>query len=99
MTMGPEPMTRTWRRSSRLGMEQLHALLAVRLDKLDEPVEEIVRVVRSGRRLRVVLHRERGYVQAAQPFHHAVAEADVAGLDPAGLGVHLPVQRGPPGEP
>ena len=41
------------------------------------------RVVRSGRRLRVVLHRERRHVEAAQALDDVVVEADVADLDPA----------------
>ena len=59
---------------------------ARRVDQLDEPVKEVVGVVRAGRGLRVVLHRERGYVQRAQPLDDVVVEADVAHLDRAELG-------------
>ena len=47
-----------------------------------EPVEEVVGVVRAGRRLRVVLHAERRDVEAVEALDHVVVEVDVAHLDP-----------------
>src|SRR5258705_8009833 len=81
--MGPEPMTSTCRRSSRLGM----------FYELPEAVEEVVGVVRSGRGLRVVLHREGRYVERAEPFDHVVVQADVAHLDRTEVGVDPPFGR------
>src|SRR3954447_6083737 len=69
MTIGPEPMTRTCRRSVRLG---------IGLHQLRESVEQVIRVVRPRGRLRVVLHRESRHVQAAQPLDDVVVEAHVA---------------------
>ena len=40
-------------------------------DHVAEPVEEVVGVVRTGRRLGVVLHREGGDVEGAQALDHA----------------------------
>src|SRR6266545_1571112 len=80
------PITSTCLMSSRLG--------TLRSDQLDQPIEQVVGVVRSGLRLRVVLHRERGYVEAPQSLDHTVVEADVAHLDRAELGVGDSVTRG-----
>src|SRR5262249_34009263 len=73
MTIGPEPMTRMCDRSLRLGIRTCS-------DQLNEPVEQVVGVVRAGRRLRVVLDGERRYVPAAQPLDHVVVEAHVRHL-------------------
>src|SRR5207248_8539059 len=71
MPIGPDPSTRTYKRSVRLST----------LDQLRQPVEEVVRVVRPGGRLRVVLHRERRDVPTAQPLDHVVVEAHVTDVD------------------
>ena len=60
-------------RSSRLGIRHLPCAV----HQVDEPVEEIGRIVRAGRRLRVVLHAERRLVEQRQPFDDLVVEADV----------------------
>src|SRR5665647_3372268 len=54
--------------------------------ELDEAVEEVGRVVRTGGGLGVVLNREGRDVKAFQPLHHVVVEADVRDT-------HLPVSR------
>src|SRR3546814_11179660 len=85
MTMGPEPMTRTELMSSRLGMRCFLAEVAA--DQFSEPVEQVVGIVGARGSLGVVLHREGGDVQCAQPLDDLVVQADVADLDP-------PVPRG-----
>src|SRR5258706_12484814 len=58
------------------------ASLALALvDHLDEPLEEIVTVGRTGRRLGVILHRESRQVGAADAFVDAVEQRDVRDLD------------------
>ncbi len=52
MMIGPEPMTRTLVMSVRFGMSGLP------VHEIGETVEEVRRIVRAGRGLRVVLHRE-----------------------------------------
>src|SRR5665647_1122289 len=54
--------------------------------ELDEAVEEVDRVVRTGGSLRVVLNREGRNIKAFQPLHHVVVEADMRDT-------HLPVSR------
>src|SRR4051794_6529018 len=76
MTIGPEPMTSTDEMSVLRGT----AGLLARGHQVGEPVEQVSRVVRAGRGLGVVLHREGGDVEAAQPLRDAVVEADVAYL-------------------
>src|ERR1700730_4106027 len=71
--MGPEPMTSTERRSSRLG-------IARPSHQGTERVELGRRVVWPRRGLRVVLHAERGRVEQPDALHHAVIEVDVADL-------------------
>ena len=56
-----------------------------------ELLEQVARVVRPGRGLRVVLHRERGHVQAAQPLERAVVQVPMG--EPRGAVVGL--ARGP----
>ena len=51
--------------------------------EVDEAVEEVRGVVRAGRGLRVVLHRERRQVERPQTLHDVVVEVDVADHDPA----------------
>src|SRR4051812_20596096 len=103
-------MTRTWWRSARLGMGATvsalrlpaavsdQRLVAVAFDELLEAVEQVVRVVRAGRRLGVVLHGERRRVKAAQPLDDVVVEAGVAHLDTAEVGGRHAVQRRVHGE-
>src|SRR4051812_24508515 len=72
MTIGPEPMTRTCRRSVRLG---------IGLHQLRESIEQVIRVVRPRCRLRVVLHGEGRRVETPQTLDHVVVETHVADLD------------------
>src|SRR3954465_15110871 len=80
MTIGPEPRIRMRWRSSRLGM---------RGDPLEEPVEQVERVVRAGSGLRVVLDRAAGDVEQLEALDRAVVEVDVAELRAAEVGVPL----------
>src|SRR4051812_14051346 len=105
MTIGPEPMTRTDFRSWRFGMSA-PALLVLRRTRsgsrghqLAEPVEQVLGIVRAGRRLRVVLDAERRDVQCRQPFYDIVVETNVADLDPAERGVGDLVEGRVHGEP
>src|SRR3954466_8074000 len=79
-------MTNTWPMSVRLGMGFL-------AEQVHEPVEEVVRVVRTGRRFRVVLDGEGRYLQGPQPFDDVVVEAYVADLDRSERGLGDPVRR------
>ena len=54
-----------------------------RAHQVDEPVEEVRRVVRAGGRLRVVLDAERRPVEQLEPLDDIVVEADVADLGAA----------------
>src|SRR5690242_12155231 len=88
--MGPEPMTSTERRSSRLGMAPPRATGAAParcpsgpFHQRAERAELARRVVWAWRRLGVVLHAERGRVEQPDPLDHAVVEVDVADLGPA----------------
>src|SRR6516162_8199310 len=74
--MGPEPMTSTERRSSRLGM-------ARPLHQGAERVELPGRVVRARRGLRVVLDAERARVSQPDSLDDSVVQVDVADLGPA----------------
>src|SRR5690606_21120879 len=67
MTIGPDPITSTCSMSLRLGMAGLH--------QGDELVEQRSRVMRARGGLRVVLHRERRNLLAAQTLHRAVVGA------------------------
>src|SRR5262249_4914802 len=53
-------------------------------EELHEPPEQIVRVVRPGGRLGMVLHREDRQAPVAQAFARAVVEVDVCDLEPGG---------------
>src|SRR6478735_9693181 len=77
MTIGPEPRTRIFWRSSRLGMREPR----------DELVEEAEGVVGPGSRLRVVLDAAGGDVEQADPFDRAVVEVHVGELGLAELGL------------
>src|SRR5688572_12646801 len=88
MTIGPEPSTRIFWMSSRLGTGGL--------EQRDELVEQSERVVRAGARLRVVLDAPGRDVEQADALDRAVVEVHVrqlagaeVGLDPlAGLPAH-----------
>src|SRR3989440_7833952 len=62
--------------------------------ELGEPVEQVVGVVRAGRRLRMVLHGERRPLAVGKPLARAVVEVDVRGL-PAVAGDRLGLDREP----
>src|SRR6266516_5101639 len=62
-------------------------------EELDEAVEQVGRVVRAGRRLRVVLHAERPDVAGDQALDHVVVEAHVAYFDGAELGLDGSIER------
>ena len=53
MTIGPEPITSTWLRSVATS-----ALAFLPCHQVDELVEQVLRIVRAGRGLRVVLNRK-----------------------------------------
>src|SRR5437588_1694587 len=72
--MGPEPMTRMLSMSVRLGTGH----------QLTKAVEQIPRVVWAGGGLGVVLHAERGNVDAPQAFQRPVVEIPVRERDCAG---------------
>src|SRR5690606_22798811 len=61
---------------------------------LDEGVEQVGGVVRTGGGLGVELDAERGAVQQSQPLDHVVVEADVADLGAAVRGVERAVEVG-----
>src|SRR5579859_3827480 len=88
--MGPEPMTSTERRSSRLGT-------AGPLHQRAENGELTRGVVRAGCGLGVVLDAERGRVEQPDPLDHAVVEVDMADPGPAERrierGMHLSIMH------
>src|SRR5215472_1467547 len=71
--MGPEPMTRTERRSSRLGIRSP-------VHQGAERVELARGVVRPRRGFWVILDAECRCVQQPYPFDHPIVEVDVADL-------------------
>src|SRR5947208_1053615 len=79
MTIGPAPITRMDLMSVRLGIRGLLALAF--FDHLDEAIEQVVAVFRSGRCLGMVLDREGRLVGAAQTLVGAVEQRDVRYLD------------------
>ena len=80
-------------------LAQCWATSAPPLHQVDELVEQVVRVVRAGRGLRVVLHRERPPVNEFDALDDAVVGAGVADLGGAERGVEplprLAFQREP----
>ena len=80
MTIGPDPMTRTLLDVCAPGHQ---AAPFFSVHEVDEAVEEVGGVVRAGRGLRVVLHRERRQVERLQALDDVVVEVDVADHDPA----------------
>src|SRR3954463_2456645 len=76
MMIGPEPMTRTLSMSSRRGIRRgpfcWAESSAAALHQVDERVEQRVGVVRTRRRLGVVLHREGRQVEQPQPLDDVV---------------------------
>src|SRR3954447_4984342 len=77
MTIGPEPMTRTWWMSSRRGMGSAPS------HQGGEAVEQAGRVVRTGCGLGVVLDAEGGDALAGQALDGAVVGTGVAQVDRA----------------
>src|SRR5207237_6301206 len=90
MTIGPEPITRTRLMSVRLGMYrgqlpassfQLPAggwwLLRPSVHAFDELLEQVIGVVRPGRRFRMVLHAEHRFRLVTQTLDGAVVQIDV----------------------
>src|SRR6476659_6371519 len=85
MTMGPDPITSTDFRSSRLGTTHPrlskivpHGASPGALEQGAEVVEVVGSVVRSWSGFRVVLHAEHRALEQAQALDHAVVEVDVA---------------------
>src|ERR1700760_1677358 len=93
MTIGPEPITRTWWMSSRRGMCSAPSHQAC------ETVEQVGGVVGPGGRLRVVLHREGRDVGARQPLDDPVVGAPVGQVDVAVRGGDVLAGRPGHGEP
>ena len=77
MTMGPEPTIRMRWRSLRRGIRYP----IPSLDHLHEIVEQIVRIVRAGRGLGMVLHAEHRMIAMAEAFQRLVVQIDVGELD------------------
>ena len=75
MMMGPEPMIRMRWRSLRRGM------LFRLLHQLDEVVEQVVRIVRAGRGLGVILDAEDRLAAVAEAFERLVVQVDVGDFD------------------
>src|SRR3954470_9311391 len=82
MTIGPEPRTRIFWRSSRLGTGRPSRTRRRPCpgERLEELVEEPERVVRAGAGLRVVLHAARRHVEEPDALHRAVVEVHVGEL-------------------
>src|SRR5580700_7734276 len=91
--MGPEPTIRMrwmsvrrgirWRLSEMLcedARETGSSALEI-LHQLHEVVEEIVRIVRSGRRFRMILDAKHGLAAMAKTFEGVVIQIDVSQLD------------------
>src|SRR6185437_4289675 len=74
MTIGPAPMMSTVWMSLRLGMAALAARSSRRLHQVDEAVEQVADVVRTGRRFRMALEAEGRLVDVGQPLQGAVEE-------------------------
>src|SRR5208282_2363117 len=99
MTIGPEPIKRTDFSSLRSGMltfvgenaiERLAAVARKALDQSLEAREQVARVVRARRGLRMVLYREKRRAQAAQSLDGLIVEIDVRkrGASRHGFGVN-----------
>ena len=82
MTIGPLPMMRMVSRSVRFGTSRFQrgCLLG---HQGGEVVEQVAGVVRSGTRLRVVLHPERRRVEHPEALDDTVVEVHVRELDDA----------------
>src|ERR671938_1722968 len=81
MTIGPEPISRIFWRSSLRGIP--------RLGPRDEAVEQVDGVVGPWPGLRVVLNRRRRHIAQTEPLHRAVVEVDVGQLGAPELGLPL----------
>src|SRR6185436_18305510 len=71
MTIGPEPMIRIFERSVLFGI----------LNHLEEFLEEIVRVVRTRRCLRMILNAEGRHRSVFHPFNGVVVQIEVRNID------------------
>src|SRR5262245_47305401 len=69
MTIGPEPMIRIFEMSVRLG---------IALHQLEKLLEQIVRVVRTRRCFRMVLHAKRGNRSVFHSFDSIVIQIEVS---------------------
>ena len=86
MMMGPEPMIRMRWRSLRL-----RHLAFASSHQLHEIVEQVVRIVRAGRGLGMVLHAEDRLAAMAEAFQRLVVQIDVGDFDLAEferIGIH-----------
>src|SRR6188768_1561028 len=72
MTIGPEPIRRMVWRSVRFGTSAFRSL-----DQVDEAPEEITRVVRTGRRLRMILDGEERLLGVREPLDRLVVQIEV----------------------
>src|SRR6516164_1128201 len=73
MTMGPAPIIRMLSRSVRLG---------IRVHQRDEPLEQIMAVLRAGAGFRMMLDREHRLADNPQAFIRIVEQRDMGWLDP-----------------
>src|SRR5688572_26319596 len=90
-------MTRTLSMSVRRGTGLLPG--AISTHQIQEAVEQVAGVVRAGRGLGVVLHRERRRVEEVEALDDVVVEADVADLRATERRAHGAVARRVDGEP
>src|SRR5262245_7061986 len=87
MTIGPAPMIRMVRMSSRRGMQDSRGQdeeawvrsQAPLIDQVDKALEEVMAVLWAGRSLRMVLHREHRLAFDPQPFIRIVEQRDMRG--------------------
>src|SRR5690348_7994696 len=72
MMIGPAPMIRMLSRSVRFGMSPRSVLLP--FHRVDEAIEQVADVVRTGARLRMALEAERGTVLQRDALQAAVEQ-------------------------
>src|SRR6185312_804606 len=77
MTIGPDPMIMMRFKSVRFGM----LVNLVFLHLLDELAKQVMRVMRSGRRFRVVLHTEHRFRSMAQALYRLIVQVAVSDFD------------------
>ena len=75
MMIGPLPTIRMRWRSLRRGISFAW------LHQLHEIVEQVVRIVRTGRGLRMILHAEHGMAAMAEAFERLVVQIDVGDFE------------------